>query len=372
VSAVLGRILALMKKEFLAVLKDARSRVLLVVPPMIQLLVFGYAATYDLKHVPYAIYNEDRGALSRELEADLRGSTYFREAVRISSNDQIAPLVDGREVLLVIHIGPRFGRDLASGRPAPLQLIVDGRNSNTALVAVGYVRQIVSRFSNAWSEAHGLPRAPVRLETRAWFNPNLESRWFFLPGIIGILTLLITMLLTGLTVAREREQGTFDQLLVTPLRPFEVLAGKALPGFIIGLIEATVIASVAVLWFRIPLLGNIGTLYLGLALFLLSAVGMGLMISALAATQQQGLLGAFLFMVPAVILSGFATPIANMPAAVRLLTYIDPLRYFLVVLRKLFLEGVPASILVHELWPMALIGAVSLSLAAWLFRARMV
>jgi ABC-2 type transport system permease protein len=347
VSAVLGRILALMKKEFLAVLKDARSRVLLVVPPMIQLLVFGYAATYDLKHVPYAIYNEDRGALSRELEADLRGSTYFREAVRISSNDQIGPLVDGREVLLVIHIGPRFGRDLASGRPAPLQLIVDGRNSNTALVAVGYVRQIVARFSDAWSEAHGLPRAPVRLETRAWFNPNLESRWFFLPGIIGILTLLITMLLTGLTVAREREQGTFDQLLVTPLRPFEVLAGKALPGFI-------------------------GTLDLGLALFLLSAVGMGLMISALAATQQQGLLGAFLFMVPAVILSGFATPIANMPAAVRLLTYIDPLRYFLVVLRKLFLEGVPASILVHELWPMALIGAVSLSLAAWLFRARMV
>ena len=367
-----GRVIALVKKEFLAVLKDARSRLLLVLPPMIQLLVFGYAATYDLKQVPYAIYNEDGGVLSRRLEADFRGSASFHEAVRLRSGERIAPLVDGREVLLVIHIGPRFGRDLASGRPAPLQLIVDGRNSNTALIAVGYVRQIVARFSDAWSESQGLARAPVRLETRAWFNPNLESRWFFLPGIIGILTLLITMLLTGLTVAREREQGTFDQLLVTPLRPFEVLAGKALPGFLIGLVEATVIASVAVLWFRIPLLGNIGTLYLGLALFLLSAVGMGLMISALAATQQQGLLGAFLFMVPAVILSGFATPIANMPAAVRLLTYIDPLRYFLVVLRKLFLEGVPASILVHELWPMALIGVVSLSLAAWLFRARMV
>ncbi|MGA7986560.1 MAG: ABC transporter permease [Burkholderiales bacterium] len=367
-----GRVIALVKKEFLAVLKDARSRLLLVLPPMIQLLVFGYAATYDLKQVPYAIYNEDGGVLSRRLEADFRGSASFHEAVRLRSGERIAPLVDGREVLLVIHIGPRFGRDLASGRPAPLQLIVDGRNSNTALIAVGYVRQIVARFSDDWSAAQGLPAPPVRLETRAWFNPNLESRWFFLPGIIGILTLLITMLLTGLTVAREREQGTFDQLLVTPLRPFEVLAGKALPGFIIGLVEATVIASVAVLWFRIPLLGNIGTLYLGLALFLLSAVGMGLMISALAATQQQGLLGAFLFMVPAVILSGFATPIANMPAAVRLLTYVDPLRYFLVVLRKLFLEGVPVTILVHELWPMALIGVVSLSLAAWLFRARMV
>jgi drug efflux transport system permease protein len=372
VSAVLGRILALMKKEFLAVLKDARSRVLLVVPPMIQLLVFGYAATYDLKHVPYAIYNEDRGALSRRLEADIRGSTYFSEKVRITSNDQIARLIDSREALLVIHIGPQFGRELATGQPATLQLIIDGRNSNTALIAVGYVRQIVAGFNDAWSASQGLPLVPVRLETRAWFNPNLESRWFFLPGIIGILTLLITMLLTGLTVAREREQGTFDQLLVTPLRPFEVLAGKALPGFIIGLVEATVIASVAVLWFRIPLLGSIATLYLGLALFLMSAVGMGLMISALAATQQQGLLGAFLFMVPAVILSGFATPIANMPTAVQLLTYIDPLRYFLVVLRKLFLEGVPASMLVHQLWPMALIGAVSLTLAAWLFRARMV
>ncbi len=366
-----GRIAALVKKEFLAVLKDARSRLLLVVPPMIQLLVFGYAATYDLKQVPYAIYNEDGGAVSRALEAGFRGSASFREAVRIRSNGEIAPLVDSREVLLVIHIGPQFERRLASGHPATLQLIVDGRNSNTALVAVGYVRNIVGAFNEAWSDAHGLPRAPARLETRAWFNPNLESRWFFLPGIVGILTLLITMLLTGLTVAREREQGTFDQLMVTPLRPFEVLAGKALPGFIIGMIEASAIATIAVLWFRIPLLGNIATLYLGLALFLLSAVGMGLMISSLAATQQQGLLGAFLFMVPAVILSGFATPIANMPAAVRLLTYIDPLRYFLVVLRKLFLEGVPIGILVHELWPMALIGAVSLSLAAWLFRARM-
>lgn len=365
------RIFALVVKEFLTLFKDVRARAVLILPPLIQLLVFGYAATYDLKQVPYAIYNEDGGALSRELEADFRGTSSFREAARISSNGQIAPLVDGRDVLLVIHIGPRFGRELATGQPATLQLIVDGRNSNTALIAVGYVRNIVSAFNDAWSQAQGLPRAPVRLETRAWFNPNLESRWFFLPGLIGILTLLITMLLTGLTVAREREQGTFDQLMVTPLRPFEVLAGKALPGFIVGLVEASAIAAIAVLWFRIPLLGSIATLYLGLALFLLSAVGMGLMISSLAATQQQGLLGAFLFMVPAVILSGFATPIANMPRAVQLLTYIDPLRYFLVVLRKLFLEGVPASILLNQLWPMALIGVVSLSLAGWLFRARL-
>lgn len=182
---------------------------------------------------------------------------------------------------------------------------------------------------------------------------------------------ILTMLVTAMSVAREREQGTFDQLLVTPLRPVEILIGKALPGFLIGAAEATVIILVATLWFDVPLRGNAALLYAGLALFLLSAVGVGLMISSIAVTQQQGLLGAFLFMVPAVTLSGFATPIANMPLAVQALTLLDPLRYFLVVLRKLFLEGVSFDVLLHQLWPMALIGVVSLAIAGWLFRNRM-
>jgi ABC-2 type transport system permease protein len=249
-------------------------------------------------------------------------------------------------------------------------VIVDGRNSNTALIAIGYLREIVARFNREWAGERGQPAPPATIETRAWFNPNLESRWFFLPGIIGILTLLVTMVITAMSVAREREQGTFDQLLVTPMGPVEILVGKALPGFIIGFIEGTVITLVAVIWFGIPLLGSVATLYAGLAFFLLSAVGIGLMISALAVTQQQGLLGAFLFMVPAVILSGFATPIANMPAAILLITYVDPLRYFLIILRKLFLEGAPAATLLHQFWPMALIGLASMALAGWLFRHR--
>jgi len=301
----------------------------------------------------------------------LRGSSSFDEVATVTSIDQVAPLVDSRKVLLVLHVDPRFSRDLLAGRPARVQVIVDGRNSNTALIAVGYLRNIVAGFNRAWSDERGLPAPPAALETRAWFNPNLESRRFFLPGIIGILTLLVTMVITAMSVAREREQGTFDQLLVTPMRPVEILLGKALPGFIIGILEATAITLIAVLWFGIPLLGSLPTLYLGLALFLLSAVGIGLMISALAVTQQQGLLGAFLFMVPAVILSGFATPIANMPAAIRLITLLDPLRYFLVVLRELFLEGTPVTALVHQLWPMALIGLASMTLAGWLFRHRM-
>jgi ABC-2 type transport system permease protein len=365
-----SRILALVVKEFITLLKENKSRAVLVLPPLVQLLVFGYAATYDLKHVPYAVYNEDTGPGGRRMAAMLHGSPVFDETARVSSIEEMAPLVDSRKVLLVLHIDARFSRDLLAGKPARLQVIVDGRNSNTALIAVGYLREIVARFNREWAGERGQPAPPATIETRAWFNPNLESRWFFLPGIIGILTLLVTMVITAMSVAREREQGTFDQLLVTPMGPVEILVGKALPGFIIGFIEGTVITLVAVIWFGIPLLGSVATLYAGLAFFLLSAVGIGLMISALAVTQQQGLLGAFLFMVPAVILSGFATPIANMPAAILLITYVDPLRYFLIILRKLFLEGAPAATLLHQFWPMALIGLASMALAGWLFRHR--
>jgi ABC-2 type transport system permease protein len=365
------RILALVRKEFLALLKDPKSRMVLIVPPMIQLLVFGYAATFDLKQVPFAVYNEDRGLAARDLLAGFGGAASFRQVAELHSESEIAPLVDAREVLVVVHIGPRFSADLQSGRAAPLQVIVDGRNSNTAMIALNYVRSVVSRFNNDWIAAHSLQRPPARLETRAWFNPNLESRWFFIPGIIGMLTLVVTMLVTALTVAREREQGTFDQLLVTPLRPGEILLGKTVPGFVIGIVQATVILLVATLWFRVPFLGSLPAFYVGLALFLLSGVGAGLLISALSATQQQGLLGAFLFMVPAVILSGFATPIANMPGFVQTITLIDPLRYFLVILRKVFLEGAGFGVLLDQLWPMAVIGAVSLALASWLFRHRM-
>jgi ABC-2 type transport system permease protein len=364
------RIFALIHKEFLALLKDPKSRMVLIVPPLIQLLVFGYAASFDLKEVPYAVYNEDRGIASRDLLARFSGAN-FRQVAEIRSAEEIAPLVDARRVLVIIHVGPRFSADLQAGRPAPLQVIVDGRNSNTAVLGLNYVRSIVNRFNDDRIAAGGLQGPPARLETRAWFNPNLESRWFFIPGIVGMLTLVVTMLVTALTVAREREQGTFDQLLVTPLRPGEILLGKTVPGLVIGIVQATVILLVATLWFKVPFLGSLPAFYAGLALFLLSGVGAGLLISSLSATQQQGLLGAFLFMVPAVILSGFATPIANMPHAVQLITYIDPLRYFLIVLRKVFLEGAGFELVLDQLWPMALIGAATLLLASWLFRHRM-
>ena len=364
-------IIALIQKEFLAVLKDKKSRFVVIGPPIIQLLVFGYAATYDLNNVPFAVYNEDHGAASRELVARFQGSPNFQEVTQITRDGQIRALIDAKRALLVLHIGPQFSRDLARGRPAKVQVIVDGRNSNTALIALNYVRAMVINFNENWLSDHGQAPPPANLQIRAWFNPNLESQWFIIPGIVGLLTLVVTMLVTALSVAREREQGTFDQLLVTPLRPIEILLGKALPGFVIGLLEATLIITMAVFWFHIPLVGSLVTLYTGVTLFLLSAIGVGLMISSLAVTQQQGLLGAFLFLVPAIILSGFATPIANMPAVVQHITLVNPLRYFMVVLRGVFLEGTSFNVLIPQFWPMAVIGVASLAMAGWLFRHRM-
>jgi ABC-2 type transport system permease protein len=368
---MLARILALVLKEFLALLKDKRSRIVLIVPPLIQMVVFGYAATFDLKNVPFAVYNEDRGLASRELLAAFDNAISFNRVAQLTHENEIASLIDGRHALMVVHVGQNFSANMLAGHSGTLQVIVDGRNSNTAMLAINDAREIVDRYNRAWLAAHGGSQPPAHIETRAWFNPNLESRWFFLPGIVGIITLLVTMLVTAMSVAREREQGTFDQLLVTPLRPVEILIGKTLPGFIIGVGEASVIILAAVFWFKVPLLGSLFTLYTGIALFLLSGVGVGLMISSFAATQQQGLLGAFMFLVPAIILSGFATPIRNMPQLVQAITLLDPMRYFLVVLRGVFLEGMPFHLLIPQFWPMALIGIAAFSIAGWLFRHRM-
>jgi ABC-2 type transport system permease protein len=366
-----NRIVALTLKELLAILKDKRARFVLVAPPVVQLLVFSYAASFDLNHIAVAVYNEDRGGESRELVERVIGSPHFDLVAGLESDDQIAPLIDDLDALMVLHIGPRFSANLKSGTTAPVQVILDGRNSNTALLALGYLRSIVTDYNEARAARLGQPPPPAVLQVRPWFNQNLLSRWFIVPALVALLTLVVTTTVTGLSVAREREAGTFDQLLVTPLRPVEILIGKSLPGVLIGLVEGSFILMMAVYWFEVPLRGSLAALYLGMLLFLLSAVGIGLMISSLATTQQQGILGAFLFLVPSVILSGFATPIANMPDLVQYLTLLNPLRYFLIVLRGVFLEGNGIALLTDQYWPMALIALVTLALAGWLFRHRM-
>jgi ABC-2 type transport system permease protein len=368
---IIHRILALVIKEFLQVLKDPRSRTVVFVPPIVQTFLFGYAATFDLVDVPYAVWDEDRSASSRELLSSIDASSNFRCIGHLSHYEELEEAITSSRVRVVVHVGPRFERDVRTGRTASLQVIADGRNSNSALIAVSYISAMVQRFNARRVAEAGARPPPVELEVRSWFNPNLESRWFIVSGLPGLLTFIVTVLITSLSVAREREQGTFDQLLVTPYRPVEILVGKAAPGFCIGLFEATFITLVAVHWFGVPLRGNLLTLYAGIVVFLFSAVGFGLMISSLSVTMQQGLLGAFLFVVPSVILSGFATPISSMAKPVQWITYLNPLRYLMSTLRSVFLEGTPLLHLLGELWPMALIGIVTLTAAGWLFRHRL-
>ncbi len=378
--AVLHRLLALIAKEFLTLLKDPKSRTVVILPPLLQTIIFGYAATFDLVDVPCAIYDEDRSAASRELAARVAGSPTFRVVAELRRDADMARHLDAGQVRLVLRIGQGFERALTlrggveGMSPAPSQAVVqaiaDGRNSNTAGLALNYMASIVDDFGARYVAAHGGQPRPSTLMTRAWHNPNLLSRWFFVPGIVVMVTMVVTLIITALSVAREREQGTFDQMLVTPYRPTELLIGKAAPGFLVGLVEATFIVALAVFWFGVPLRGSLLTLYAGLVLFLFSVVGIGLMISSLSVTMQQGLLGMFLFTMPAAILSGFATPIANMAEPVQWLTWVNPMRYVLIIVRGVFLEGADLALLAPQLWPLALIGAVCMAAAGWLFRHR--
>ena len=344
----------------------------LIGPPLIQLVVFGYAATFDLNRVPIAVYNQDPSQMSRDLVARFAGSPTFSVRTVLGGRQRVRGLIDSGEVQAALVIDPRFSRDLLTHTPAPLQLIVDGRNSNRALVILGYARAIVDNFAFGWSRLRGGQVLPAKLDLISRYNPSLTSRWFIVPGIIALLTQVVTLLVVALSVAREREMGTFDQLLVTPLRQIDILLGKGMPGLLIGAVEASIIIAATVFWFGVPFRGDLGILYLGLTLYVLAVTGIGLAISALSATQQQALLGAFLFMVPSVILSGFATPIANMPRWVQLLTLLNPMRYFLIIVRRVFLEGSGFVALVPQLWPMAVIAFVTLVAAAWLFRWRVI
>jgi pyoluteorin transport system permease protein len=368
--STLMRIIALTRKELLAVLKDPRARMSLLVPPVVQGLVFGYAATYDLNHVPYAVLDQNPSVASRELLAGLDGSGVFERVADLRSLAEVRSVIDRRRALLVVQLDQDFERRLASGQSAVVQVIADGRNSNTAATALGYVNAVVAAFNGRWRKDHGLPGPAVQVTNRAWFNPNLETRWNMLPGMIGTLTLIQTMMLTAMSVAREREQGTFDQLLVTPFRPFEIMAGKALPSMLVGLVQATGVLLVAQLWFRIPFAGSLLTLYTGLLLFLMAAVGMGLLLSSVAATMQQAMLYSLLLIMPFSLLSGLTTPLSNMPPVLQYFTALNPLRYAIDIARRVYLEGVGLNVLTGDLWPLALIAALTLSAAAWMFNNR--
>ena len=367
----LRQALAVARKEFLAILKDPRSRFLVIGPPLIQFFVFGYAATFDVTDVPYAVIDLDRTPASRDLLARFEGSHNFERVATLRGPDELRDAIDAGDVRLGIRIDQGFTEALLRGRTAEVQIIGDGRNSNVSGIALGYARTIVARWSQAWrSAASSTPTASVTVVQRAWYNPALISRWFIVSGLPVQLVLVVVILLTSLSVAREREQGTFDQALVAPLSATQILLGKATPPFVFGLVDGLLLTAGAVLWFGVPLTGTLPALVCLLAVYALAVIGVGLFISSLAATLQQGLLGAFLFTMPAVILSGFTTPIENMPAWLRAATLANPARHAVEACRAVMLEGADLAAIAGQLWPMLGIAGIALAASGWLFRAR--
>ena len=365
--ALLAQIAALCRKELLALLKEPSSRAILFVPALMQALLFGYGATYDLNHVPYAVLDQSHGKASTELLARLDGTGVFERKANLVSPRQIATAINGNDALMVVSIPADFEDKLAANQPSPLQIILDGRNSTTAASAGAYLSSIVGSYN----QSLGGGQAGITVERRAWFNPNLEARWNIMPALIAALSMLQTLLIAALSVAREREQGTFDQLLVTPLTPMQILVGKALPSIAVGLVQSTLIFLIIRFWFHIPLVGSAWLLYLGLFTFTGASVGIGLSISALSLTMQQAMLYTFFLIMPLMLLSGLLTPVRNMPAVLQAATYVNPLRFGMSIVRRVYLEGAGFGDVATDFIPLLVIAAVTLPLAAWLFRHRL-
>ena len=360
------RLRSLCLKELLIIFKDPANRLVLIIPVVIQSFIFGYAATYDLNVIPYVICDQSRSALSRDLTARLDGSGKFLRQATLTSTAEAEEWIYDGKALLAVQIGNDFDDRILSGQNADVQIILDGRNSTTASIAQGYVSQIVE----GWNASRGR-KSPVNLVVRAWFNPQLETRWNIMPGMLGSLSIIQIMLLAALSVAREREQGTFDQMLVTPLSPWEILIGKAIPPVVVGIAQASLVLLVCLFWFHIPFAGSFADLYIALGVFTLSCAGLGLCISAVSLNMQQALVYCFVVLLPMVLLSGLATPVSAMPEALQIATYANPLRFALVCIRSVYLEGATLADIAPNFVPMLAVAAVTLPLAGWLFRNRL-
>lgn len=367
----LTRLLALVRKEFLALFRDPKSRIILIAPPVMQLLVFSYAATLEVRNVDVMVLNRDGGHWGSEFTSRIEASPQFRLVQRTQNPAELREAIDRERVIAAVEIGSDFSRDIEAGATADLSIILDGRRSNASQIVGGYLSSIAASLAADTPAGKRLAAVRVGTVARNWFNPSLDFKWFMVPGLVASIAMLVGLLVTSLSIARERELGTFDQLMVSPLRTHEILIGKVIPPILIGLLHITLFILAAVWIFGIPLRGSLIALYAAAFFYLISLVGFGLFISAMAATQQQAILGAFLFLAPAMLLSGFATPIANMPEWLQALTYVNPLRYFLVIVRGVFLKDIPLAEIIAETVPLALIACVTLPTAGWLFRRRL-
>jgi len=354
----LSRILSIVRKEFVHVLRDKRLRIMLITPPLIQLIVLGYAIDMDVHRAHMAVLDRDRTPLSRFLVDSVTSTGKFVLVGEVDREKEGLTLLDEGGINLFLQIQPGFMTRVSGGQQEPVQVLVDGSDSTFAGLLVQQLTGSIAQFTGGLADTQREPL--LRLEERGLFNTNFKSRNFFVPGVIALIVMIITLMLTAMAVVREKEMGTLEQLMVSPVSPLEILLGKTLPFAIIAFGEVVFVTLAAVFLFRIPIRGSITLLFICTGLYLLSCLGAGLLISTISRTQQQAMMTTFLFLLPAILLSGFAFPINNMPSFIQALTYLDPLRYFLVIIRGIFLKGIGIS----SLWPQML-GLLLLGLTAF-------
>ena len=369
------RLLTIVRKELLVLFSNRVSRIMLIVPPLMQIVMFGWAATLEVRNVDVAVLDHDGGPLAADIVHRLRGSPTFRNVFFLSSEADIAPAIDSERALFALVLDQDLSRRAAAGREAVVQVILDGRRANAAQIAAYYLQTMLAdlaatlpRTRMAAQLSTGVP--DIALTIRCWFNPNLEFQWFFLPNLIGMLSFMLGLVVTGLSVAREREVGTFDQLLVSPATPTEIAIAKLLPGCIVGLIHGTIFLLITVFAFGVPFTGSLILLYAAVFIFALASGGVGLMVSSLAATQQQAFLGAFTIGVPCILVSGAVTPVINMPPFLQYASEFNPVRHFTTLAQGVFLKDISLTAALLSLGKIALIALVCIFVAVSMFRRR--
>lgn len=357
-----SRLFALIKKEFLAIKNDKKSLVVVIVPPIIQLIIFSFAATLEVKNMSITVLDMDGSRQSSELVREFAGSTYVKTVKQVTNYEDGAQTINTQEAIAFIVIPDGFAKNLKT-QNSNIQLILDGRRSNTAQVAEGYISQMVLNYQNQANT-----KRSVQIVSRNFYNPNLNNFWWIVPNLFGSITMTVAMILTSLSIAREKELGTFEQITVSPLRPIEILLGKLIPALSISVAESTIILFAAVNIFGIPLSGSVFILYLGVAAFLFSMSGIGLFVSTISKTQQQAILGSFVVLLPSFLLSGFATPVENMPQWLQPITSVIPLKYYIVLIKGVFLKDIDFVSAMYEILPMFFLGAISFFGAVLFFK----
>ena len=357
------RLLRLIRKELQVILGDRKTRMMLLMPVLLQTLIFPFAATLEVRNATLAVYDQDGGAASAELQQRLSRTPSFTRLMAVHSEQEARAALDNQKALVLVRIPPGFSRRLAAGQTAPVQVLMDGRRSNSAQIATGYVSQAVQAYAGERGA-----RPASRLVLRHLYNPNLEYQWHVLPSLVAIITTIGCLMVTALSVAREREEGTFDQLLVSPLTPAYIMAGKAVPGILVAVFQGGIIAAAGVFCYRVPFTGSLALLFTGLVCYGLALAGVGLFISSISHTQQQAFLGVFAFMTPAVTLSGYVAPIENMPLVFQAFAYVNPLTYCIRIIKGVFLKSYGFGDAWPSIWPLLVIAFCTLSLALTMFR----